>query len=126
MKNIKEILIIDDDHKNIFALTAVLKAKKFQCTSALSADEGFKILSSNHNIGAVLMDMMMPEMDGYEAIRKMKESQELKDIPVIAITAQAMSGDREKCLIAGADGYISKPLNVDELVEILNKINGLK
>lgn len=126
MKNIKEILIIDDDHKNIFALTAVLKAKKFQCTSALSADEGFKILSSNHNIGAVLMDMMMPEMDGYEAIRKMKESQELKDIPVIAITAQAMSGDREKCLIAGADGYISKPVNVDELVEILNKINGLK
>ncbi len=126
MKNIKEILIIDDDHKNIFALTAVLKAKKFQCTSALSADEGFKILSSNHNIGAVLMDMMMPEMDGYEAIRNMKESQELKDIPVIAITAQAMSGDREKCFIAGADGYISKPVNVDELVEILNKINGLK
>ena len=121
MNNEKEILIIDDDSKNIFALSAVLKAKKFQCISALSAHQGLKMLSSNKNVGVVLMDMMMPEMDGYEAIEKMKSDQELKDIPVIAITAQAMTGDREKCMEAGADGYISKPVDVDELLLLLNQ-----
>ena len=122
MNNEKEILIIDDDIKNIFALSAVLKAKKFQCISALSAHQGLKMLSSNKNVGVVLMDMMMPEMDGYEAIEKMKSDQELKDIPVIAITAQAMTGDREKCMEAGADGYISKPVDVDELLLLLNQL----
>lgn len=122
MNNEKEILIIDDDSKNIFALSAVLKAKKFQCISALSAHQGLKMLSSNKNVGVVLMDMMMPEMDGYEAIEKMKNDQELKDIPVIAITAQAMTGDREKCMEAGADGYISKPVDVDELLLLLNQL----
>jgi len=68
------------------------------------------------------MDMMMPEMDGYEAIGKMKSDEELKNIPVIAVTAQAMVGDREKCLKAGANGYISKPVNVDELLRLLNKL----
>ena len=66
------------------------------------------------------MDMMMPEMDGYEAIAKMKSDEQLKEIPVIAVTAQAMTGDREKCLSAGADGYLSKPVDVDELVKMLN------
>ena len=122
MNNEKEILIIDDDSKNIFALSAVLKAKKFQCISALSAHQGLKMLSSNKNVGVVLMDMMMPEMDGYEAIEKMKSDHELKDIPVIAITAQAMTGDREKCMQAGADGYISKPVDVDELLQLLNEL----
>ncbi len=122
MKNSMEILIIDDDSKNIFALSAVLKAKKLHCVSSQSAMEGFKILEENPNIGMVLMDMMMPEMDGYEAIKKMKSSEKLKNFPVVALTAQAMTGDREKCLEAGADGYISKPVNIDELMEILNKI----
>ncbi|MBF8456767.1 response regulator [Kaistella sp. G5-32] len=120
MTNEKEVLIIDDDSRNIFALSAVLKAKKFQCISAMNAGDGLKILSSNKNIGVVLMDMMMPEMDGYEAIAKMKSNEALKDIPVIAITAQAMAGDREKCLEAGADGYISKPVDVNELMKLLN------
>ena len=122
MKNEKEILIIDDDSKNIFALSAVLKAKKFQCVSALSAHQGLQMLSTNKNVGIVLMDMMMPEMDGYEAIGKIKADDNLKDIPVIAITAQAMTGDREKCLEAGADGYISKPVDVDELMVLLNQL----
>lgn len=122
MKNVKEILIIDDDNRNIFALSAVLKAKHYQCVSAMSASEGLKILYSNENIGVVLMDMMMPEMDGYEAIGKMKSDHLLKDIPVIAITAQAMTGDREKCLDAGAFGYISKPVDVDELLKLLNQL----
>jgi len=122
MNSKKEILIIDDDSKNIFALSAVLKSKKYHCVSAMSADQGLKILSANKNIGVVLMDMMMPEMDGYEAIGKMKSDEELKNIPVIAVTAQAMVGDREKCLKAGANGYISKPVNVDELLRLLNKL----
>lgn len=118
----KEILIIDDDSKNIFALSAVLKARKFGCVSALSAQEGLSLMRSHGNIGVVLMDMMMPEMDGYEAISQMKAHAELQHIPVIAVTAQAMTGDREKCLEAGADGYISKPVNVDELLLLINKI----
>jgi CheY-like chemotaxis protein len=122
MNTEKEILIIDDDSRNIFALTAVLKAKKYQCISAVSAVKGLELLEENKNIGAVLMDMMMPEMDGYEAIGKMKSNTTLQKIPVIAITAQAMTGDREKCLEAGADGYISKPVNVDELLVLLKKL----
>ena len=122
MNTEKEILIIDDDSRNIFALTAVLKAKKYQCISAVSAVKGLELLEENKNIGAVLMDMMMPEMDGYEAIGKMKSNTMLQKIPVIAITAQAMTGDREKCLEAGADGYISKPVNEDELLVLLNKL----
>ena len=122
MNTEKEILIIDDDSRNIFALTAVLKAKKYQCISAVSAVKRLELLEENKNIGAVLMDMMMPEMDGYEAIGKMKSNTALQKIPVIAITAQAMTGDREKCLEAGADGYISKPVNVDELLVLLKKL----
>ncbi|MEC5156916.1 response regulator [Chryseobacterium sp. MP_3.2] len=122
MKKDKKVLIIDDDSRNIFALSAVLKSKKFQCVSALNAGAGLKILSNNNDIGIVLMDMMMPEMDGYEAIERMKKDEQTKKIPVIAITAQAMTGDREKCMEAGADGYISKPVDVDELMNLLNQL----
>lgn len=122
MKNEKEILIIDDDNKNIFALSAVLKARKYNCIAALSAREGLEMLAENKNISVVLMDMMMPQMDGYEAIAQIKNDEKLSGIPVIAITAQAMIGDREKCMAAGADGYLSKPVNVDELLILLNDL----
>lgn len=115
------ILIIDDDNRNIFALSAVLKAKGFNCISATGAEEGLEMLANDADIAVVLMDMMMPGMDGYEAIAQMRSSPELKDIPVIAVTAQAMVGDRERCLNAGAVGYISKPINVEELVMLLNR-----
>lgn len=115
-----KILIIDDDRRNIFALSAVLKAKGYQCLSATGAAEGLEILKGDEEIVVVLMDMMMPDMDGYEAISKMKSSPELKEIPVIAVTAQAMLGDRERCLNAGAVGYVAKPINVEELVKLLN------
>ena len=117
----KKVLIIDDDSRNIFALTAVLKAKKYNCLSANSAEKGFEILAKNKDIGVVLMDMMMPDMDGYQAINNMKNHPEMQNIPVIAVTAQAMVGDRERCMDAGAVGYISKPVNVDELVQQLKK-----
>ena len=117
----KKILIIDDDSRNIFALTAVLKAKKYTCLSAQSAKQGFDIIAGDKDINVILMDMMMPDMDGYQAMKKMKDDPELNKIPVIAVTAQAMVGDKERCLNAGAVGYISKPVNVDELVLLLNK-----
>lgn len=122
MNNAMEILIIDDDATNIFALKAVLTARKYCCVSAQSAAEGFRILQQNKKIGLILLDMMMPEMDGYEALGKIKQDGILKNIPVIAITAQAMTGDREKCLAAGADGYVSKPVNIDELTAMINNV----
>ena len=117
----KKILIIDDDNRNIFALTAVLKAKKYTCLSASSAKKGFDLIENDNEIAVVLMDMMMPDMDGYEAMAQMRELPKLKDIPVIAVTAQAMVGDKERCLASGAVGYISKPINIDELITQINK-----
>jgi CheY-like chemotaxis protein len=117
----RKILIIDDDSRNIFALKAVLTAKKYGCLAASSASEGFEILRQNADVGVVLLDMMMPEMDGYQALATMRKDEQLRDIPVIAVTAQAMLGDRERCLEAGAKGYISKPVNVEELIKLLNE-----
>jgi two-component system, cell cycle response regulator DivK len=99
----KKILIVDDDARNIFALTSVLKAKGFSCISAAGALEGLTILKTTKDIGVVLLDMMMPEMDGYEVLSRIKKNSD-DHPPVIAVTAQAMIGDREKCLDAGADG----------------------
>ena len=115
-----KILIVDDDSRNIFALKAVLTVRKYTCLSANNAVEGMAIIKDNKDIAVVLLDMMMPDMDGYEAMAKMREDEALKDIPVIAVTAQAMVGDRERCIEAGAVGYISKPVNVEELVTLLN------
>lgn len=117
----KKILIIDDDNRNIFALKAVLKAKKYECVTATSAIEGLAMLHNNHQIAVVLMDMMMPDMDGKEAIAAIREHQQLKKLPVIAVTAQAMVGDRERCLAAGANAYISKPINIDKLITELKQ-----
>lgn len=117
----KTILIIDDDSRNIFALSAVLKAKGFAVMTAQSASEGLEILYKERGINVVLMDLMMPQIDGYEAIAQIRSSSLLAKIPVIAVTAQAMVGDKEKSLQAGADDYISKPVDVDVLLELLNK-----
>lgn len=117
----KTILIIDDDSRNTFALSAVLRSRGYVCFIAPGMTEAFKILKVNADINLILIDMMMPEMDGYEAIPKLKKDEEYKHIPVIAVTAQAMTGDKEKCLAAGADDYLSKPVDVDELINVLNK-----
>ena len=111
-------MIIDDDPRNIFALRAVLKTRGFDCLAVASAQEGLDLLEKDAKVGVVLIDMMMPEMDGYEAIPAIKK---LRNVPVIAVTAQAMVGDREKCLQAGADGYISKPIDVDLLLELIRE-----
>lgn len=122
MMNKKKLLIVDDDSRNIFALVNTLRARSFECLSCLSAEEALKILSSDEIIDAVLIDMMMPEMDGYEAIPLIKKITSRKSLFIIAVTAQAMLGDKEKCLEAGADDYISKPVDVDKLLTILSKI----
>ena len=116
----KKILIIDDDYRNTFALHAVLKAKGFQCLTAGSAEEGLKLLSNGSDVGVVLLDMMMPDMDGYETIQVIR-NQYQRDIPVISVTAQAMQGDEEKCLEAGATAYISKPVDIDKLLSLLQR-----
>ncbi len=118
----KKILIIDDDARNIFALTATLRAKKFECVSCINANDALDLLNSDIQIDAVLIDMMMPDMDGYEAIPKIKKIEKRKKMPVVAVTAQAMLGDKEKCLAAGADDYISKPIDVDKLLRVLSTI----
>jgi len=120
--NKKRVLIIDDDSRNIFALVNTLKAKSFDCLSCLSAEEALKLLETNESIDAILIDMMMPEMDGYNAIPLIKKIPSRKSTLVIAVTAQAMAGDKEKCISAGADDYISKPIDVDKLLSSLSKI----
>lgn len=115
----KIILIVDDDAVNIFALKATLKARGYRVESAVSAREAIEFIRRNENVGIVLLDMMMPEIDGYEAIPIIRDIRPAEQLPVIAVTAQAMTGDREKCLAAGADDYISKPIDVDKLESAL-------
>ena len=117
------ILIIDDDSRNIFALKAVLKSRGYQCLSATTGAAGLELLALRNEISVVLLDMMMPEMDGYETIARIRASKR-SNVPVVSVTAQAMIGDREKCMQAGADDYISKPIDVDQLSSVLNNLLG--
>ncbi|GAB3889068.1 response regulator [Spirosoma agri] len=118
----KRVLIIDDDARNIFALTATLKAKSFDCLSCSGAKEALDLLKTDEIVDAILIDMMMPEMDGYEAIPRIKNIEKRRNTPIISVTAQAMVGDREKCLQAGAMDYISKPVDVDKLLQLLLRV----
>ncbi|WDF54318.1 response regulator [Mucilaginibacter sp. KACC 22063] len=117
--NQKKILIVDDDSRNIFALSLTLRSKGYTVVSANEAAKGIAMLKQDDGIGIVLLDMMMPEMDGYEAMGRIRADEQLAGIPIVAVTAQAMPGDREKCMVAGATAYISKPVNVDALADIL-------
>ena len=123
MSEQKTVLIIDDDSRNIFALKAVLKSKGFNVQSASSANEGLRMLRKDEGIKIILLDMMMPDMDGYETLGVIRSDEKLSDTTVFAVTAQAMTGDREKCLEAGANEYVSKPVDVDLLFELLNRYN---
>lgn len=118
----KKILIVDDDPRNIFALKLTLKARGYQIESCTMAQEAIQILKEKA-IDIVLMDMMMPEMDGYEAIRMIRNTPSMSEIPVIAVTAQAMPEDRQKCLDVGAQDYVSKPVDVDQLIIAIEKLS---
>ena len=115
----KTVLIADDDVRNIFSLTKILEQFKINVISATDGKDALKQLEKNPKIDLVLMDMMMPEMDGYEATRKIREISKYKKLPILAVTAKAMMGDREKCINAGASDYISKPVDMDQLISLL-------
>ncbi|MES2769802.1 MAG: HAMP domain-containing protein [Bdellovibrionota bacterium] len=113
------ILIIDDDLRNIFALTTILKSRGMNVVFAENGKEGIKTLKQNANTNLILMDMMMPEMDGLEATREIRKLKEFEQLPIISLTAKAMKGDREKCLQAGASDYITKPVDEQHLLSIM-------
>ncbi|WP_336517198.1 response regulator [Pollutibacter soli] len=121
MQSKTTILIIDDDNRNIFALSAVLKSRGYDCLTASGMEEAFVELRAGKSIDVILIDMMMPEMDGYEAIGHIHGIDKYKNVPIIAVTAQAMPGDREKSINAGADDYISKPVDMDILFNLLQR-----
>jgi len=122
LKANKNILLVDDDNRNIFALSAILKAKGFTVDSAGGMKEAFDYLEKQQGAGVILLDMMMPEMYGYEALSVLINNSSLIQIAVIAVTAQATSADREKCMAAGADEYISKPVDIDALLKVLTNL----
>jgi signal transduction histidine kinase/CheY-like chemotaxis protein len=115
----KKILVTDDDVRNIFSLTKALEIHNMNVITAVDGKEALKQLEENPDTNVVLMDIMMPEMDGYEAMQKIRQKREFKNLPIIAVTAKAMSGDREKCIQAGASDYISKPVDIDQLLSLL-------
>ncbi|HEX5155205.1 MAG TPA: response regulator [Parafilimonas sp.] len=115
----KTVLIADDDVRNIFSLTKSLENYGMNVISAIDGKDALKQLSEHKKVDIVLMDMMMPEMDGYESTRRIRENPKYKNLPVIAVTAKAMMGDREKCINAGASDYITKPVDADQLISLL-------
>lgn len=115
----KTVLIADDDVRNIFSLTKALEQHHMKVLSATDGKEALRVLSENPTVDVVLMDMMMPEMDGYETTRTIREMNNYKQLPILAVTAKAMMGDREKCIDAGASDYISKPVDIDQLISLL-------
>lgn len=115
----KKILIVDDDVRNIFAITSLLERYQMQVIFAENGRDGITTLEENLDASIVLMDVMMPEMDGYEATRAIRSQARFRSLPIIALTAKAMQGDREKCIEAGASDYITKPVDTDQLLSLL-------
>ncbi len=115
----KTVLIADDDVRNIFSLTKALEVHGMTVIPAMDGKEALKVLDKNPEIDVVLMDMMMPEMDGYESIREIRSMPQHRSLPVLAVTSKAMMGDREKCIAVGASDYISKPVDIDQLISLL-------
>jgi signal transduction histidine kinase/DNA-binding response OmpR family regulator/CHASE3 domain sensor protein len=115
----KTVLIVDDDVRNIFSLSKALEQQNMNVLTAIDGKEALQKLNDNMHVDVVLLDMMMPEMDGYETARNIRSRKQWKNLPVIAVTAKAMSGDREKCIQAGASDYITKPVDIDQLLSLL-------
>lgn len=115
----KTVLVVDDDVRNIFSLTKSLEAMQMNIVTAVNGKEAMQKLAESKKVDVVLLDMMMPEMDGYETARRIRASNAWKKLPIIAVTAKAMTGDREKCIQAGASDYISKPVDIDQLISLL-------
>lgn len=115
----KKILIVDDDMRNVFALSNILEEKGMQIIVGKNGYEGLETLEKHSDTALVLMDVMMPEMDGYEAMQRIRQQQKYNNLPIIALTAKAMKGDRNKCINAGANDYMSKPVDPEKLLSLL-------
>jgi len=115
----RKVLVVDDDARNIFALTSVLENHDMEVLSTTTGRQAIEIIEQTSDLSMVLMDIMMPDMDGYETMREIRRSAQFRTLPILALTAKAMKGDREKCLDAGASDYISKPVNTDQLLSLM-------
>jgi HAMP domain-containing protein/CheY-like chemotaxis protein/nitrogen-specific signal transduction histidine kinase len=115
----RKALLVDDDARNIFALSSVLERRGMEVLTATTGSEAIELLGSTSDVSIVLMDIMMPEMDGYQTIRVIRANGEFRRLPIIALTAKAMKGDREKCMEAGASDYLAKPVNTEQLLSVL-------
>jgi signal transduction histidine kinase/CheY-like chemotaxis protein/methyl-accepting chemotaxis protein len=117
--NQKKVLIVDDDVRNVFALATVLEERNMEVIAGNTGLEGLELLKDNPDVAMVLMDIMMPEMDGYEAMRQIRQQPQYRKLPIIALTAKAMKGDKAKCIDAGANDYLSKPVDTDKLISLM-------
>ena len=115
----KKVLIVDDDVRNVFALTSALEANGMEVAFAENGREGIEALKAQPEVDLVLMDVMMPELDGYETTRRIRELPGFERLPIIALTAKAMKGDRERAIAAGASDYITKPIDTDQLLSLM-------
>jgi CheY-like chemotaxis protein len=115
----QKVLLVDDDARNIFALSSVLERRGMQVLTATTGREAIALLEETPRVAIVLMDIMMPEMDGYETMQVIRGNPDFRRLPIIALTAKAMKGDREKCLAAGASDYLAKPVNTEQLLSAL-------
>jgi HAMP domain-containing protein/CheY-like chemotaxis protein/signal transduction histidine kinase len=115
----RKVLLVDDDSRNIFALSSVLERRGMQVLTSTTGSEAIELIDATPDLAIVLMDIMMPEMDGYQTIEKIRNSPAYRRLPIIALTAKAMKGDREKCLEAGASDYLAKPVNTEQLLSSL-------
>jgi CheY-like chemotaxis protein len=115
----RTVLLVDDDARNIFALSSVLERRGMHVLTATTGSEAIALVDSTPDLAIVLMDIMMPEMDGYQTIEVIRRTPASRRLPIIALTAKAMKGDREKCLEAGASDYLAKPVNTEQLLSAL-------
>ena len=115
----RKVLVVDDDARNIFALASLLENQEMEVITATNGRVALEIVARTPDLSIVLMDIMMPDMDGYEAIRNIREDARFSTLAILALTAKAMAGDREKCLDAGASDYISKPVNTGQLLSLM-------
>jgi CheY-like chemotaxis protein len=115
----KKVLIVDDDIRNIFAMTSMLERYKMEVISAETGQAAIEMLQHTEGVDLVLMDIMLPEMDGYQTMQRIRKMYGFEQLPIIALTAKAMKGDREKCIDAGASDYIAKPVETERLLTLL-------
>ena len=115
----RKVLVVDDDARNIFALTSLLERHGIEVISATNGRQAIDLIQTTPDLSMVLMDIMMPEMDGYQTMAEIRKDPRFRTLPMLALTAKAMKGDREKCLDAGASDYIAKPVNTDQLLSLM-------